>query len=104
MNNTCVKHNFKSVHVSNLFWSREYNSAKEICKYPSYSKVGGNYPWTWKLSGALFMFKCFVVCKLKKCPQKSTVSTGLMAEHMPLNFNKLMICMPLKPVQGKPLF
>jgi hypothetical protein len=49
------------------------------------------------------MFKCFVVCKLKKCPQKSTVSTGLMAEHMPLNFNKLMICMPLKPVQGKPL-
>jgi hypothetical protein len=50
------------------------------------------------------MFKCFVVCKLKKCPQKSTVSTGLMAEHMPLNFNKLMICMPLKPVQGKPLF
>ena len=44
MNNTCVKHNFKSVHVSNLFWSREYNSAKEICKYPSFSKVGGNYP------------------------------------------------------------
>jgi hypothetical protein len=31
----CVKHNFKSVHVSNLFWSREY---------PSFSKVGGNYP------------------------------------------------------------
>jgi hypothetical protein len=25
LNNTCVKHNFKSVHVSNLFWSREYN-------------------------------------------------------------------------------
>jgi hypothetical protein len=44
LNNTCVKHNFKSVHVSNLFWSREYNSAKEICKYPSFSKVGGNYP------------------------------------------------------------
>ena len=43
LNNTCVKHNFKSVHVSNLFWSREYNSAKEICKYPSFSKVGGNY-------------------------------------------------------------
>jgi hypothetical protein len=44
INNTCVKHNFKSIHVSNLFWSREYNSAKEICKYPSFSKVGGNYP------------------------------------------------------------
>jgi hypothetical protein len=40
---TCVKHNFKSVHVSNLFWSREYNSAMEICKYPSFSKVGDNY-------------------------------------------------------------
>jgi hypothetical protein len=26
LNNTCVKYNFKSVHVSNLFWSREYNS------------------------------------------------------------------------------
>jgi hypothetical protein len=45
LNNTCVKHNFKSVHVSNLFWTREYNSAKEICKYPSFSKVGGNYPF-----------------------------------------------------------
>ena len=45
----CVKHNFKSVHVSNLFWSREYNSAKEICKYPSYSKVGGNYPLDLKI-------------------------------------------------------
>jgi hypothetical protein len=42
LNNSCVKHNFKSVHVSNLFWSREYNSAKEICKYPSFSKVGGD--------------------------------------------------------------
>jgi hypothetical protein len=41
LNNTCVKHNFKSVHVSNLFWSRENNSAKEICKYSSFSKVGG---------------------------------------------------------------
>ena len=49
MNNTCVKHNFKSVHVSNLFWSREYNSAKEICKYPSFSKVGGNYPLDLKI-------------------------------------------------------
>jgi hypothetical protein len=47
--NTCVKHNFKSVHVSNLFWSREYNSAKEICKYPSISKVGGNYPLDLKI-------------------------------------------------------
>ena len=49
MNNTCVKHNFKSVHVSNLFWSREYNSAKEICKYPSFSKVEGNYPFDLKI-------------------------------------------------------
>ena len=49
LNNTCVKHNFKSVHVSNLFWSREYNSAKEICKYASFSKVGGNYPLDLKI-------------------------------------------------------
>ena len=49
LNNTCVKHNFKSVHVSNLFWSREYNCAKEICKYPSFSKVRGNYPLDLKI-------------------------------------------------------
>jgi hypothetical protein len=50
LNNTCgVKHNFKSVHVSNLFWSREYNSAKEIYKYPSFSKVWGNYPLDLKI-------------------------------------------------------
>ena len=49
LNNTCVKYNFKSVHVSNLFWNREYNSAKEICKYPSFSKVGGNYPLDLKI-------------------------------------------------------
>ena len=49
LNNTCVKHNFKSVHVSNLFWSREYNSAKEICKYPSFSKEGGDYPLDLKI-------------------------------------------------------
>jgi hypothetical protein len=49
LNNTCLKHNFKSVHVSNLFWSREYNSAKEICKYTSFSKVGGNYPLDLKI-------------------------------------------------------
>ena len=49
LNNTCVKHNFKSIHVSNLFWNREYNSAKEICKYPSFSKVGGNYPLDLKI-------------------------------------------------------
>jgi hypothetical protein len=60
LNNTCVKHNFKSVQVSNLFWSREYNSAKEICKYPSFSKVGGNYPldlkiiWNSATFGTLF--------------------------------------------------
>jgi hypothetical protein len=44
-----IKGNFKSVHVSNLFWSREYNSTKEICKYPSFSKVGGNYPLDLKI-------------------------------------------------------
>ena len=49
LNNTCVKHYFKSVHVSNLFWSREYNSAKEICKYPLFSKVGSNYPLDLKI-------------------------------------------------------
>ena len=49
LNNACVKHYFKSVHVSNPFWSREYNSAKEICKYPSFSKVGGNYPLDLKI-------------------------------------------------------
>jgi hypothetical protein len=49
LNNTCVKHYFKSVHVSNPFWSREYNSAKEICKYPSFLKVGGNYPLDLKI-------------------------------------------------------
>jgi hypothetical protein len=32
-----------------LFWSREYNSAKEICKYPSFSKVGDNYPLDLKI-------------------------------------------------------
>jgi hypothetical protein len=32
-----------------LFWSREYNSAKEICKYASFSKVGGNYPLDLKI-------------------------------------------------------
>jgi hypothetical protein len=40
---------FKSVHVSNLFWSREYNIAKEICKYASFSKVRGNYPLDLKI-------------------------------------------------------
>ena len=49
LNNTCVKHNFKGVHVHNLFWSREYNGAKEICKYPSFSKVAGNYPLDLKI-------------------------------------------------------
>jgi hypothetical protein len=29
--------------------SREYNSAKEICKYASFSKVGGNYPLDLKI-------------------------------------------------------
>ena len=51
LNNTCVKHNFKSVHVSNLseVESTTLNSAKEICKYPSFSKVGGNYPLDLKI-------------------------------------------------------
>jgi hypothetical protein len=39
LNNTCVQQNFKSVHVRNLFWNREYNSAKGICKYASFSKL-----------------------------------------------------------------
>ena len=52
LNNTCVKHNFKSVHVSNLFCS-----AKEICKYPSFSKVDGNYPLDLEISGALLSEK-----------------------------------------------
>jgi hypothetical protein len=30
-------------------WSREYNGAKEICKYPSFSKVGGKYPLDLKI-------------------------------------------------------
>jgi hypothetical protein len=29
--------------------SLEYSSAKEICKYPSFSKVGGNYPLDLKI-------------------------------------------------------
>ena len=57
MINTCVKHNFKIVHVSNLFWSREYNSAKEICKYPSFSKVGGNYSLDLKIIWSSGLYK-----------------------------------------------
>jgi hypothetical protein len=26
-----------------MFSEVEYNRAKEVCKYPSFSKVGGNY-------------------------------------------------------------
>jgi hypothetical protein len=59
--NTCVKHNFKSVHVSNLFWSREYSSAKEICKYPSFSKVGGNYPLDLKIIWSSAMVEIGVI-------------------------------------------
>jgi hypothetical protein len=60
---TLVKHNFKSVHVSNLFWSREYNSAKEICKYTSFSKVGGNYPLDLKIiwSSVLRVIECLML-------------------------------------------
>jgi hypothetical protein len=32
------------VYIEAIFSEVEYNSAKEICKYPSFSKVGGNYP------------------------------------------------------------
>ena len=57
LNNTCVKHYSKSVHVSNLFWSREYNSTKKICKYPSFSKVLGNYPLDLKIIwSSVFVF------------------------------------------------
>jgi hypothetical protein len=44
--------------VSNLFWSREYNSAKEMCKYPSFSKVGGNYPLDLKIIWSSVINKC----------------------------------------------
>jgi hypothetical protein len=66
LNNTCVKHNFKSVHVSNLFWSREYNSAKEICKYASFSKVGGNYPLDLKIiwSSDMTAMPFLEICKV----------------------------------------
>jgi hypothetical protein len=40
---------YNSTLYSNLFWSREYNSAKEICKYPSFSKEGGDYPLDLKI-------------------------------------------------------
>jgi hypothetical protein len=55
--NTCVKHNFKS----NFFWCREYNSAKEICKYPSFSKVGGNY----HLDLKIIWSSAYIVCWYK---------------------------------------
>jgi hypothetical protein len=32
-----------------IFSEVEYNSAKEICKYASFSKVGGNYPLDLKI-------------------------------------------------------
>jgi hypothetical protein len=69
LNNTCVKHNFKSVHVSNLFRSREYNSAKEICKYPSSSKVGGNYPLDLKI---IWSFDTIVYSKIAKLSTNQT--------------------------------
>jgi hypothetical protein len=31
------------------YFGREYNSAKEICKYASFSKVGGNSPLDLKI-------------------------------------------------------
>jgi hypothetical protein len=66
-----VQHNFKSVHVSNLFWSREYNSAKGICKYASFSKVGGNYPLDLKIiwsSGASKMCGVVICCHIISPP------------------------------------
>jgi hypothetical protein len=44
-----IRHLICLVTLSNLFWTREYNRAKEICKYPSFSKVGGNYPLDLKI-------------------------------------------------------
>ena len=70
LNNTCVKHNFKRVHVSNLFWSREYNSAKEICKYPSFSKVEGNYPLDLKIIWSSAGEICCSMLTQKKGPQE----------------------------------
>ena len=77
LNNTCVKHNFKSVHVSNLFWSREYNSAKEICKYPSFSKVGGNYPLDLKIiwSSVFIYLKLYILFLM--VTSQGLVKTGL---------------------------
>jgi hypothetical protein len=39
----------KCLSLFNLTRLCEYNSAKEICKYPSFSKVGGNYPLDLKI-------------------------------------------------------
>ena len=77
LNNTCVKHNFKSVHVSNLFWSREYNSAKEMCKYASFSKVGGNYPldlkiiWSSALNYLTVILVVILIMLMWKAPKVS---------------------------------
>jgi hypothetical protein len=40
---------FKGQSVPKFTFVLEYNSAKEICKYPSFSKVGGNYPLDLKI-------------------------------------------------------
>ena len=63
---TLVSNIILSVHVSNLFWSREYNSAKEICKYASFSKVWGNYPLDLKIvwsSATNIENKWFIIIK-----------------------------------------
>jgi hypothetical protein len=51
LNNTCVKHNFKSVHVSNLFWSREYTGKYWLYQYCRYWKNWlYQYCRYWKIS------------------------------------------------------
>jgi hypothetical protein len=79
LNNTCVKHYFKSVHVSNLFWSREYNSAKEICNYHHFQK----YFVVFTLYNRLITFSCFLFVF---CSSTSAVFTAvlIMSSMIPL--------------------
>ena len=109
LNNTCVQHNFKSVHVHNLFWSREYNSAKEICKYTSFSKVGGNYPldlkiiWSsgdiiiyphikWRWNRTMLYLCGIVVAILKMATGSNFLMSGINSGHHYLpTYQMLMI-------------
>ena len=87
--------NFKSVHVSNLFWSRENNSSKEICKYASYSKVGGNYPLDLKIiwsSECWYRLVSSAPCKyFVFCSSTSAVFTAVltMSSMIPLTILSL---------------